>query len=288
MDIRNNSLIYLREKYINDLSVIFSNKEARQMLNVLIQHFFGISRTTLALNPNLRLSESEILNLHFAVKGLKKHKPLQYITGKSEFFGFELLVNESVLIPRPETEELVQLIVSKEKQKNTQLLDVGTGSGCIAIALEKLMPEPGVSAIDIDEKTLKIATANASQNSSSVNFIQLDILDENSWKKLGIFDVIVSNPPYVTISDKNKMQENVLNYEPHLALFVPENDELIFYRKICQFAKTHLAKKGRIYFEINENKGFEINKLLKEEGFQLVEIHRDFRGKMRFATALKP
>lgn len=288
MDIRNNSLVYLREKYIVELSSFFKEEEARQMLNILIQDFFGFTRTDLALNKERRLSESEILQLHFAVKDLKKHKPIQYITGKSEFLGFIFQVNESVLIPRPETEELVELIVLKEKEQSLHILDIGTGSGCIAISLEKKLDKPYVTAIDVDDKALKLASANAAQNNSTVNFVKLNILDESAWNELGVFDIIVSNPPYVTVNDKIEMHENVLNFEPHLALFVPENDELIFYNKICLFAQKHLAKNGKIYFEINESKASEIEKLLKDENFQLVEVHQDYKGKKRFASATKP
>ena len=281
-------LVYLREKYIAELSAIYTDEEARQFLNMLIHHFFGFSRAELALNPSIRISESEILSLHFAVKDLKKHKPIQYITGTSEFSGFNFQVNESVLIPRPETEELVQLIVSAEKQESLRLLDIGTGSGCIAISLEKKLGNPSISAVDIDANALKLASTNAVQNNTEINFFQVNMLDENAWKKLGVYDVIVSNPPYVTVDDKKEMAENVLNFEPHLALFVPENDELIFYRKICAFSQKHLAKGGRIYFEINENKGCKIEKLLKESGFQQVKLHQDFRGKTRFSSATKP
>jgi len=287
MDIRNNLLVYLRDKYIAELTSFYKEEEARQLLTILIHHFFGFSRAELALNPSTRISESEILSLHFAVKDLKKYKPIQYITGKSEFLNFTFQVNESVLIPRPETEELAQLIVSAEKQENLRILDIGTGSGCIAISLEKKLNKPAVSAVDINENSLKLAAANAAQNNSEINFFQVDILDEFAWKELGVFDVIVSNPPYVTMDDKNEMAENVLSFEPHLALFVPENDEIIFYKKICQFAQKHQSEKGRLYFEINENKGREIEKLLNESGYRQVKLHQDFRGKTRFASATK-
>jgi release factor glutamine methyltransferase len=287
MDIRNNLLVYLREKYISELKALYEENEARQLLTILIHDFFGFSRAGLVLNPDLRLSESEILQLHFAVKDLKSYKPIQYITGKSEFLGLTFQVNESVLIPRPETEELVQLIISKEKKKNLNVLDVGTGSGCIAISLEKKLISPKVCAIDVDENALNTASANATQNSSTVKFIKVDMLDENSWNEIGVFDIIVSNPPYATINDKTFMQENILNYEPHLALFVPENDEIVFYKKICRFAQEHLVAKGRIYFEINENKAPEIENLLNQKGFKTIEIHKDFRGKWRFASAIK-
>jgi len=287
MDIRNNLLVYLREKYIHELSAFVKEEEARQLLNTLIQHFFGFNKIDLAMNQNYRLSESEILLLHFAIKDLKKHRPIQYITGITEFLSYSFRVNESLLIPRPETEELVQLIGLNEKQENLRVLDIGTGSGCIAISLDRTLAKPTVVAIDIDENALELAIENASLNNSPVNFIQLDILDEPAWDELGVFDVIVSNPPYVTINDKEEMEKNVLNYEPHIALFVPEGDELIFYKKICLFAQKHLAEKGRIYFELNENKGFEIETLLNQNGFHSVKLHQDFRGRTRFSSASK-
>lgn len=287
MDIRNNLLINIREKYVVELSSFYDKGEARQFVNILIEHFFGLRRTELALNRNYRLSESEILKLHFAVKDLKNYRPIQYVTGETEFLGYIFQVNESVLIPRPETEELVQLIISAENYQNLRILDIGTGSGCIAITLEKALANSIVEAVDIDENALKLASANASKNNSKVFFYQSDILDEAHWDRLGTFDIIVSNPPYVTENEKSMMAENVLKYEPHKALFVPVEDELIFYDKICMFAMDHLLNEGRIYFEINETKGNKIVNLLQLNGFHTIKLHQDFRGKTRFASAVK-
>lgn len=287
MDIRNNSLHYLREKYISDLESFYEKKEAAHLLNILIKDLFGFSRTYLATNRDIRLSESEILLLHFAVKDLKKHKPVQYILGKAEFSGLTFELNESVLIPRPETEELVNLIVANEKREKLHILDIGTGSGCIAVSLEKKMEKAQVTAIDIDEHALKIAVANAARNESEVEFFQFDILDEREWSRVGMFDIIVSNPPYVTEIDRAEMQKNVLNFEPYLALFVPKNDELIFYRKICFFALKYLNPAGRVYFEINEKKASDIKVIMHNTGFEKVEIYKDFRSKPRFISGVK-
>jgi len=288
MDIRNNLLVDIKKKYIVELSVFYKEEEARQFLNILIQHFFKISKTELALNRERRLSESEILQLHFAVKDLKKNKPIQYITGETEFLGYTFQVNDSVLIPRPETEELVQLVMRNEKGQDLRILDIGTGSACIAIALSKNLANPFVSATDINDEALHLAANNALSNNTAVNFYRADILDEASWDNFEKFDIIVSNPPYIAESEKSEMAENVLNFEPHLALFVADDDDIIFYQKICAFAQKHLVEEGRVYFEINERKGDKIENLLNKFGFQSIKLHKDFREKTRFASAIKP
>lgn len=287
MDIRNNLLSYLKVKYSDDLTAFYPAEEAKQLVNLLIRHFFNLSRTDLVANSGIRLSESEILTLHFAVKDLKKYKPLQYITGETEFLGLIFFVNPSVLIPRPETEELTQLIIDREKKSSLKVLDIGTGSGCIAISLGKHLHSPAVTAIDLSKEAIQLAAANARKNKSVINLFQFDILDKASWKTLCLYDIIISNPPYVTESDKSSMSENVLNYEPHQALFVPEEDELIFYHAIISFAKNHLVDGGRLYFEINENKGKEIATLIPQQEFKNVEIRNDLTGKNRFVIAEK-
>jgi release factor glutamine methyltransferase len=197
-----------------------------------------------------------------------------------------------VLIPRPETEELVEFILSEvrnHKSEVSQILDIGTGSGCIAIALKKNLPDANVSAIDISDEALLIAKANAILNQTIVNFLRADILSPISPKNKseGTFDIIVSNPPYVRISEKEKMSKNVLDYEPHLALFVNDNDPLLFYKAIAEFALENLSPNGKLYFEINEALGAEIKKLLEEKGFKNVEVKKDMSGKERMTVASK-
>jgi len=283
-----NNLKEIKNRIHSQLSADYGYGEAMEMVNILIEHFFGLSKVEQALNPGYRLSESEMLKLHFAVKDLLRNKPLQYITGEVEFSGLDLIVNESVLIPRPETEELVAEIVSREKGSSpTSVLDIGTGSGCIALALKNVFGEAKVTAVDISDDALEVARKNAAKNMLDVEFLKIDILDSEQWDKTGEYDLIVSNPPYVTQNDRADMRANVLDYEPRQALFVPEGNPLLFYEKICVYAKSRLSGGGRLYFEINEAFGGEIFNLLRLTGFEKVEVFKDFRGKPRFATGTK-
>ena len=257
------------------------------MILILFEHYFNISRVKMALEPGLRLSESEMLTFHFAVKDLLKNKPLQYIIGETEFCDLKFKVNESTLIPRPETSELVTKIVNGQQttdNRQISILDIGTGSGCIAISLAKHIAGSKVYALDISEKALEVAKGNAISNNVDITFIHDDILSlrNNIYTK---FDIIVSNPPYVRELEKAEMRDNVLNWEPHTALFVSDNDPLIFYRTILEFAKTHLNENGEVWFEINEYLGKEMTELCKAMGFSDVEIHKDFRGKERVILA---
>jgi release factor glutamine methyltransferase len=224
-----------------------------------------------------------LLSIHFAVKALLQHKPLQYILGSTEFLDWEFELNEQVLIPRPETEELVQLIANQNYNlsSSSRILDIGTGSGCIAIALQKLT-KAEVSAIDISSEALAIAKHNAQKLLSRVNFQQIDILDDSQWDNIpGDFDLIVSNPPYVQESEKKWMHKNVLEYEPALALFVSDKDPLIFYRMIAAFANCKLKKNGQLWFEINEFLSNQLIDLLKDN-FSEIEIIKDYKDKNRF------
>lgn len=284
---KNNLLKDLRTVYQIMLSEKYGSGESKQLLDIVIESFFGYSKIDLALDPGIRLSESEILRLHAAVKELLANKPIQYITGKTQFLDVELSVNESVLIPRPETEELVQFIIDIEKSEGLQIFDMGTGSGCIAIALKKNLPGSQVTAVDISREALKLAKQNSSLHQLDIDFQLVDILKPDSFKKLGKFDVVVSNPPYVTEHDKKQMQPNVLDYEPHSALFVSDNNPLQFYKAILQFCQVHLKVGGRVYFEINEKQGENLLQLIENYGFDHGELHTDIHGKNRFTTAVK-
>ena len=288
MNIRTNLLKGIKSQYLRELTPIYGEEEANSMLNILISHFFNLSRVEQSLQPDFRLTETEILKLHFAVKELKKEKPVQYITGEAEFAGLTIKVTPQVLIPRPETEEMVEKIVAENTGKDDlKILDIGTGSGCIALALKKKLPESSVVAVDVSAEALKTADKNRLLNDVDVSFLQMDILDRNLWNRLGKFKIIVSNPPYVTESDKGQMQNNVLKHEPHLALFVPDDNPLIFYQAITEFASIHLIKTGRLWFEINERYGNEVAELLKNSGFGAVTLHRDMHGKARFVSCKK-
>ncbi len=287
MQWKSNKLTDLREQYAEELYRFYEKHEADTMLMLLIRSFFGLSRSDLALNPGYRLSESEMLKLHFAVKELKTFKPIQYIIKETDFMNVRLKVNESVLIPRPETEEMITMIVSREKKKNLKILDIGTGSGCIAIALAKNLESPEVWGIDISEKALETAAENAALNQANIHLQLLNILDPPGNYFTGKFDVIVSNPPYVTEEDKKLMHENVIRFEPHEALFVPGEDPLLFYRAIIYFAGDYLREDGRIYLEINEKYGQEVAGLLSSQGYSKVELFKDIHGKERFVAGVK-
>ena len=288
MNWRTNKLSDLRKDYAEELNPIYGKEESDAMLSLLIKRYFNLSKSDLIVDPDYRLSESEILRLHFAVKDLKKHRPIQYILKHVDFLNTRIMVNESVLIPRPETEELVSLIINKEKkEKGLRMLDIGTGSGCIAIALAKNLAGSEVTGIDVSADALKIASKNIFINELMVHFTEFDILDPHGGNDLGQFDVIVSNPPYVTQSDKERMHENVLKYEPHEALFVPADDPLLFYNAIIYYAGEHLINGGRIYFEINEGFGTEVSALLESSNYQSVELMKDIHGKERFVSGRK-
>lgn len=286
MKVPSNLVKDIRKYYCEQLCSIYDKEEANAMILILFDHYFKIDRVRMALEPNLRLSESEMLTFHFAVKDLLKNKPLQYIIGETEFCDLKFKVNENVLIPRPETSELVHLITNRQQTTdNSQLtiLDIGTGSGCIAISLAKQLPQSQVYALDISEKALCVAKDNAYINNVDITFIHDDILSLRN-KIETKFDIIVSNPPYVRDLEKAEMRDNVLNWEPHNALFVSDDDPLIFYRNILEFAKTHLKENGEVWFEINEYLGKEMKDLCCEMGFSNVNIYKDFREKERFLS----
>ena len=293
MKVASNLVKDIRKYYCDQLCSIYDKDEANAMILILFEHYFNIDRVKMALEPDIRLSESEMLKIHFAVKDLLKNKPIQYIIGETEFCELKFKVKENVLIPRPETSEMVYKIVNKttgqqdnefyshrDAESRLSILDIGTGSGCIAISLAKLLPDAQVYALDISEDALKVARENSINNKVNITFIQDDILSLNNDIETK-FDIIVSNPPYVRELEKAEMRDNVLKWEPDKALFVSNEDPLIFYRKILEFAKSHLKEDGEIWFEINEYLGKEMTELCKEFGFFNVKIHKDFRGKER-------
>lgn len=303
-----NSVRDCRRYYAGELEKLYGSNEANALIMILLEHYFNIDRVKMALEPDLRLSESELLTLHFAVKELLKNKPVQYIIGETEFCGMKFCVNENVLIPRPETEEMVKSLelkvkgylyspsfrpdierremVAEKSPANISILDIGTGSGCIAISLAKLMPDSDVTAVDISKKALEVAKKNAENNEVNVHFVLDDILNPQNPKLIdNQYNIIVSNPPYVCESEKSEMRANVLDYEPSTALFVSDNDPLIFYRKILEFAQKTLKPDGEVWFEINEKFGKEMKDLCLEKGFKNIEIIKDFRERDRILMA---
>lgn len=283
---KSNKLFELKTMYLDSLIPVYGKDEALQMLNIFINHYFGLNRTEQALDTEFRLSESEMLSLHFAVKQLKKNVPLQYIIGETEFLDIKLKVDNSVLIPRPETEELVNLILEKEKVKHLSIIDIGTGSGCIAIALAKKIQESTVYAMDVSANALKVANFNALKNDVDVQFLEDDILNPKHTYKHKL-DVIVSNPPYVRNAEKQKMKPNVVDNEPHIALFVDDNEPLKYYRAILEFSKMNLKIGGRLYFEINEALGKDLSDLVSQYSFKDLQLYRDINGKHRMLYAVK-
>ena len=281
-----------RRHYASELENIYGSNEANALIMILLEHCFGIDRVKMALEPELRLSESELLTLHFAVKELLKNKPIQYVIGETEFCGMRFFVEKGVLIPRPETEELVNQLVSYSvnqlHSQSFRIIEIGTGSGCIAISLAKLLKNSVVTAVDVSEKALEIAKKNAEANGVDVQFVLDDILNPKKPELIdNQYDIIVSNPPYVCESEKKEMRANVLDYEPSSALFVSDNDPLIFYRKILEFAQKTLKPDGQVWLEINEKFGTEMQNLCLEKGFKNVEIIKDFRGKDRIEKATR-
>jgi release factor glutamine methyltransferase len=282
--------------FISELTSIYDEVEAESFFYLSLEKLHNLKRIDLALQPNFELTESEVDNWNNILDDLKSQKPIQYILGETEFYGLPFLVNENVLIPRPETEELVQLIIvesQKIKKETIRILDIGTGSGCIAVSLAKNLPNAQVFAIDVSEKVLKVAKKNAEINQVSISFIEANILETNNLTQLSTnnqqptteFDIIVSNPPYVRYLEKEEIKKNVLDYEPHLALFVEDNDALLFYRKIAQLSKTSLTQNGKLYFEINQYLGKETVELLEELEYENIKLLKDIYGNDRMIVS---
>lgn len=283
LDIASKDLLH---QIISALHNIYDEREATTIASWLIEDLFQLTYHQIHWNEKIEWSKEKEQIVQNAIERLKKYEPLQYITEKAEFFGFTFKVSSDTLIPRPETEELVDLIIQENQTKlNCKILDIGTGTGCIPISLDKKLPLAKVSAIDISDKALKIAKENNDTLKSEVAFHQQDILnkDLSSFEK---FDVIVSNPPYIRNLEKELMSENVLEHEPHLALFVDNETPLLFYDRITTLAKYSLNKEGKLYFEINEAFGKETAQLLINAGFENVDIIQDLQGKERIVKGI--
>ena len=269
--------------FIKALLPFYDEMEAESFFYLLLENKHQLRRIDLALDVDSVFSESEILNWNAILEKLKIQIPIQYIIGTTHFYGLEFFVDENVLIPRPETEELVDWIVKLNsklsKKKNLKILDIGTGSGCIAVSLAKNIPNSEVFAIDVSEKVLAIAKKNAILNKVPVTFLHKNILETKDLSQK--FDIIVSNPPYVRNLEKAEIKPNVLDNEPHLALFVPDNDPLIFYKKIAELAAANLNPNGQLFFEINQYLGKETQELLEYIGLKNIELRKDIYGNDR-------
>lgn len=269
--------------FVNSLLPFYEQMEAESFFYLILENRHQLRRIDLALDADKEFSEAEISNWNFILEKLKTQIPIQYILGTTHFYGSEFIVDENVLIPRPETEELVDWIVKLNtklsKKKDLKILDIGTGSGCIAISLAKNILNSAVFAVDVSEKALAVAEKNATLNKVTVTFLQKNILETNHLDQK--FDIIVSNPPYVRNIEKAEIKPNVLDNEPHLALFVPDNDPLIFYKKIAELAAANLNTNGQLFFEINQYLGKETQDLLESLGLKNIELRKDIYGNDR-------
>jgi release factor glutamine methyltransferase len=290
-----------RTQFIQTLTPFYDEDEVESFFYLILEEKQNLKRIDLALQPDLELSDAEIKVWDAILEQLKKEIPIQYLLGTTHFYGLNFSVNKNVLIPRPETEELVEWIIESQKSKvgsrksgagseSLKILDIGTGSGCIAISLAKNLSNAHVFAIDISGNALATAKKNAIKNNVNVTFIQKNILETNSLSAVeGLeqpFDIIVSNPPYVRNLEKHEIKKNVLDNEPHLALFVDDNDALIFYRKISELAQKNLTPNGQLFFEINQYLGKETQELVQSLGFKNIELRKDIYGNDRMLRAM--
>lgn len=281
------SILNNYKQNVNSLKSIYPLAEAQAMVRLLIEKVTGIKAHDALANPYLLLSISQESLIDAYIEELKLQKPIQYILGETEFFGINLKVNPHVLIPRPETEELVEWLLADRNSDFPSVLDIGTGSGCIAIAIAKRLPAAKVFALDISAEAIILAKGNSMNASTRITFFQQDILNIPSELKGAPYDIVVSNPPYVRNSEKEFMHPNVLDNEPENALFVSDDDPLVFYRAIAQTAQTILKPNGMVYCEINEALGQETAKVFKDNGFTDAEIRKDINGKDRMLRASK-
>lgn len=289
----------IKNIFHQELQNLYPREEIDSFFYAMVEHYLGLERFVLVMQPRFTLTKEEEQPFFEGLAQLKNEKPLQYILGETHFMDLTLKVNEHVLIPRPETEELVRWILDETKkdlqgvvderdllvglEDKVHILDIGTGSGCIAIALAKQLPNAQVYALDVSEKALAVAEENAKMNNVQVNFLQMDILEANEMDVC--FDIIVSNPPYVRESERQSIKNNVKNYEPSSALFVADQDPLIFYRAIARFAKERLNRGGSLFFEINQYLGEQTASLLKKNHFKDIELKKDIFGNDRMMKA---
>ncbi len=271
--------------FIQQLKGIYDAHEASNITSMIFESFAEISRSDIIKDPEIFISEDKIEKIKNSLTDLIQHKPVQYILGEAWFFNLKFIVNENVLIPRPETEELVQEVIHFCKSTNQKkIIDIGTGSGCIPVSIKVNIPEADITAIDIDSKALAVAIENAKINQADIVFLQTDFLNIEERNRLGKYDIIISNPPYIPESEIIKLDKNVTAFEPHLALFVPDSNPLLFYESIADFCTHYLDKNGKLFLEVHENLAKEVCALL--EAHQLkAEIKKDIFEKERMVMA---
>lgn len=285
----------LEQLFHKELDAIYGPEEVFSFFFICLESFYNISRLQLATNPELSITKEEQTPIFDALEQLKQQKPIQYIIGEAHFYGMSFKVNTKTLIPRAETEEIVDGIIKETIREigvgnlkaPVHILDIGTGSGCIAVTLAKQLPEAEVQAIDVSKEALKVAEENAKLNDVKVNFTEANILETKTLVNDTKFDIIVSNPPYVREMEKQHMRPNVLDNEPHLALFVDNDNPLVFYKAITEFAEQNLKPNGMLYFEINEYLANEMIALVIDYNFTNVSVKKDMFGKYRLLKATK-
>ncbi len=275
----------LHRHFLAEVKKIYNEDEATVITAMIFESLIGIDKLALTVNGSTPIQPEWDGILNAALDKLKQDVPVQYITGIAWFYNLPFKVSPAVLIPRPETAELVEAIISFCKAENKKtLLDIGTGSGCIPISIKKNVPHLSVSALDVSDDALEVARENAKSNGVEISWVRADFLDESSWKNLSSFDVIVSNPPYIPVKEKDLLDKNVTAHEPHLALFVPDNDPFVFYEKIALFGKTHLATDGKIFMETHEQYAKQVAALFSDNGYT-AQVQSDFYGKERMVMA---
>ena len=274
-----------------ELATIYDSDELKNIIDLVLENITHMPRPEQVKSKLAYLTCTQLETIDEITERLKRNEPVQYVLGEAWFAGIKFKVNKNVLIPRPETEELVDWLVeeisrqSAVSSRHLSIIDIGTGSGCIPIALKKKLPAATISAVDVCSEALFIATENAIEHNTEIDFILLDFLDEEKWEQLGQFDIIVSNPPYVKQSEKDGMHVRVKEFEPHQALFVPDNDALLFYRKLAGFSLKHLKPGGKLFVEINEAYGDAVTDLFRVAGFINIELKKDMQGKARMIRA---
>ena len=279
-----------KERLLFQLNPIYEQREAANIADWVLEHLTGWKKIDRVINKTLPLTsvQSEILERY--ITQLSDHRPVQYVLGEAWFQGMPFFVNESTLIPRPETEELVEWLINDYRHfqgKELVILDIGTGSGCIPISIKKRLPFARVMSCDISKEAIQVAAKNSAALGAEVEFVESNILDERIWKEYPALDIIISNPPYIPQSEQASMSANVIHHEPHLALFVPENNALIFYEAIVQLAERKLKRQGSIYYEIHENLATAVTELLEKNGFHDLTVRKDMQGKDRMIRCRK-
>lgn len=291
MRIASNKLHDLIAFYNSELSSLYEQSELNALIQQVFKYYLGFSSADISVKKNENINQSDVLKLYDCCKELKKNIPLQYILGETVFFGLTFKVNSKVLIPRPETEELVEIILKDYRNKSEttlDILDIGTGSGCIPITLKNKLPDANISAIDISQEALQVAQQNAMINNSTVLFNYCDILKPEAEYVLDTYDIIVSNPPYISKNEGSQMHDRVKNNEPGIALFVEDINPIIFYKRIVELCKHHLNSCGALYFELNPVYAEEIKQLAQKISlFAEVFLIKDLSGNIRFLKALK-